>query len=177
MRSTPSKPLKPKRWIAFIFATVVVLAIAIALYLRERSTSGSIDLTGPLLLEARGKDRAWHFTYAGADGVLHTADDWTTVSELALVLGRKITVELRSDDYIYVFSCPELELKEIAVPELDYSLTFPAKKIGTYELSMDPMCGFRLPPGETMGTLKVLSEQDFRSWLDGSTATAPLPDR
>ena len=119
----------------------------------------------PLQVEARGSRRAWQFSYVGLDGILGTDDDRVSSGDLRLPAGADVVIQLRSDDYIYVFSCPGLKLKEIAVPDLEFSIAFRADRNGQYDLAMDPMCGFRLPPGETMGTLRVVPEREFRTWL------------
>ena len=125
------------------------------------------DPGAPLWVEARGSDRAWRFSYSGPDGILGTGDDPVSGGHLKLPAGADVVIQLRSDDYIYVFSCPGLKLKEIAVPDLEFSIGFRADRRGEYDLAMDPICGFRLPPGENMGTLSVVSESDFRLWLGG----------
>ena len=124
-----------------------------------------LDPVEPLRVVARGSERAWRFSYSGPDGVHNTGDDPVSTGHLMLPAGAHVVVQLRSDDYIYVFSCPDLKLKEIAVPDLEFSIAFLADRPGEYDLAMDPMCGFRLPPGQTMGTLSVASESDFRHWL------------
>ena len=111
---------------------------------------------GELTIEARGKSRAWHFTYP---------DEQASSGVLTVPAGVDVVIQLRSDDYLYVFSCPDLALKEIAVPDLDYAISFRVEQPGDFELAMDPMCGFRLPPDQTMGNLRVLPEKEFRRWL------------
>ena len=56
-------------------------------------------------------------------------------------------------------------LKEIAVPDLKYQLRFRADARGDHELAMDPLCGFRLPEGENMGSLRIDPPREFRSWF------------
>ena len=108
-----------------------------------------------LVVEARGHGRAWHFSYG----------DGRSDGRLVLPVGTKVEVRLRSDDFIYVFSCPDLELKEIAVPDLEFSIAFETERVGTHTLAMDPMCGFQLAPGQTMGSLEIVSRSDFHRWL------------
>lgn len=153
-------------------ALVLFAGAIVALWcVRRQSESGAkAPLPHPLLVEARGRGREWQFTYGGADGVLGSDDDVITRRNFRVPAGAEVLIQLRSDDYIYVFSCPDLGIKEIAVPDLRYEIRFRAREPGAYELAMDPMCGFRLPPGGNMGTLEVTSERDFRSWftqLDG----------
>jgi heme/copper-type cytochrome/quinol oxidase subunit 2 len=140
-------------------AALVLFAGAIVALLsaRRQSESGAkARLPHPLLVEARGRGREWQFTYGGADGVLGSDDDVITRRHFRVPAGVEVLIQLRSDDYIYVFSCPDLTIKEIAVPDLSYEIRFRAR---------DPMCGFRLQPGGNMGTLEVTSERAFRSWF------------
>ena len=140
--------------------------IALAWFSLRNDADSRNGLEGaPLRIEARGSDRDWNFSYLGPDGTLDTADDVTNTGELNLPVGAEVVIDLRSDDFIYVFSCPGLGLKEIAVPDLEFSISFTAERPGEFNLLMDPMCGFRLPPGETMGRIKVASASDFRQWL------------
>jgi heme/copper-type cytochrome/quinol oxidase subunit 2 len=117
-------------------------------------------------VEALGSGRAWHFSYGGRDGIPGTADDAVSTGDLTLPENADVVIHLRSRDYIYVFSCPGLNLKEIAVPDLEFSLAFRTGAAGRHELAMDPMCGFPAAPGETMGALRVVSQGGFQSWLD-----------
>ena len=127
---------------------------------------GNPQRTGPMRVEACGADRAWHFSYRGADGIPGNGDDPVSLGDLRLPAHTEVVINLQSKDFIYVFSCPDLNLKEIAVPDLQFSLAFRTGESGRFSLAMDSMCGFPAAPGETMGTLRVVSEGDFKSWLD-----------
>jgi len=127
----------------------------------------------PLRVEARGMGRKWHFSYAGVDGIPGNEDDQVTTGELRLPENAEVVIQLRSKDFIYVFSCPDLNLKEIAVPDLEFSITFRTARPGRHPLAMDPMCGFPAAPGETMGQLQVVSESEFQSWLGSCFLRAP----
>jgi len=123
-------------------------------------------------VEARGVGRAWRFSYPGVDGKLGTEDDLVSHRRLRVPTGAEVVLQLRSEDFIYVFSCPDLSLKEIAVPDLAFTLAFKVEHERNYDLAMDPMCGFQLPPGKTMGTLEGCSKSSFNRWL-GELSKAP----
>lgn len=149
---------------------LALLGIGIgAFLLRARVDVGNVDAVE---VEARGSNRAWRFSYPGPDGRLGTPDDRVSEGQLTLPVGAEVVLRLRSEDFIYVFSCPDLKLKEIAVPDLKFALTFQVDRVGAFDLAMDPMCGFVLPPGKTMGTLTVAPERDFHRWLE---TFRPLP--
>ena len=160
-------PAPNRIWLISGAALVLFAGAIVALLFAHRQTEpgSGARLPRPLLIEARGREREWQFTYGGVDGVLGSDDDVITRRHFRVPAGAEVLLQLRSDDYIYVFSCPDLTMKEIAVPDLNYEIRFRAREPGDYELAMDPMCGFRLSPGATMGSLEVTSERDFRSWF------------
>jgi heme/copper-type cytochrome/quinol oxidase subunit 2 len=139
---------------------------------REAGAAAAVERLDPVRVDALGHGRRWHFSYDGPDGVSGTGDDRVSTGELILPGNTEVRIHLRSRDFIYVFSCPELGLKEIAVPDLEFTLVFRTGGRGRYELAMDPMCGFPAVPGETMGVLRVVLPSDFRSWV-GSAHRGP----
>ncbi|MEN9020568.1 MAG: hypothetical protein GWQ05_21160 [Verrucomicrobiaceae bacterium] len=145
--------MKRNRFTILLLLPMVVAVVLWAVLPRHRRAAMSSG--DDLVVEARGYGRAWQFSYGDArsDG------------RLVLPVGLNVELRLRSDDFIYVFSCPDLGLKEIAVPDLKFSVGFKAEQVGTHTLAMDPMCGFQLAPGQTMGTLEIVSQSKFRRWL------------
>lgn len=150
----------------FIVALMVFSCISAFMVTRgDPSGIPMADWKFPHSIEARGERLGWHFRYSGPDGILGSKDDVQTEKILRVPEGVKFDIQLRSDDYIYVFSCPELELKEIAVPDLEFALELSCGRPGEYDLIMSPLCGFRLPPGELMGKVIVDSKRDFTRWF------------
>ncbi|GIT30378.1 MAG: hypothetical protein Ct9H300mP1_24240 [Planctomycetaceae bacterium] len=74
-------------------------------------------------------------------------------------------LKLTSTDYIYTLSLPELQLEEIAVPELVHILRVDAARAGSYQLLSDPMCAVRFSHDEEMGRLKIEDDSAFQDWL------------
>ncbi len=136
------------------------------LFRTNREDAGSGYSISPILVEARGIGRKWQFSYSGPDGRLASDDDIVVWDELKVPIDTEVVVRLRSDDYIYVFSSPSLDLREMAVPDLEFTIRFQVSEPGEHELAMDPMCGFRLPPGSAMGKITVTSAAAFGSWLE-----------
>lgn len=113
----------------------------------------------PLEIEVTGKKFRWEIHYPGADGKLGTEDDRYGERVLHLPVGAEARIHLRSKDYVYSFALPHLGLREIAVPELEFSLEFATKKTGTFELRGDQLCGFTHP--DLIGTLVVERPEDY----------------
>lgn len=136
----------------------VVLALGLAALFPRFFGASAFWRGERVVIEAFGRDRAWQFSVG----------ERVSQDELKLPLGAEVLINLRSEELIYVFSCPELGLKEIAVPDLEFSLSFKPDRLGNFELLMDPMCGFQLSPGKTMGRLRVVSAAEFRRWSQPS---------
>jgi len=75
----------------------------------------------------------------------------------------EVEIVLKSRDYIYSLEVPQAGLKEIAVPDLTFTLRFEADNIGTFELPGDQLCGYAHP--DLIGTLVVDSQENYRRWL------------
>lgn len=133
------------------------------------SSRRKYDLKQPLLIDATGNREGWVFVYAGIDSERLTDDDFQVRKHAVIPANTDVVFRLHSTDVIYVFSAPELNAKEIAVPDLDFSVRTNVAKIGLYNLVMDPMCGFRLPPGEVMGTISVVAPEKFEYWANKQT--------
>lgn len=95
-----------------------------------------------IVIEVTGDDFNWHFHYPGLDGVFGTPDDRYSVQNLFVPDNSIIRLKLRSNDYVYSFSLPELGLKEIAVPGLSFELQFTTENEQTLRLLGDQFCGF-----------------------------------
>lgn len=89
-----------------------------------------------------GDDYNWYFQYPGPDGVPGTEDDRFSVQDLYLPNHAAIRLILTSKDYLYSFALPELNLKEIAVPDLSFELAFNAGPTRQTNLLGDQFCGF-----------------------------------
>ena len=82
-----------------------------------------------------------------------------------LPLGLAVELELTSRDYIYTFVLPHLDLHQMAVPDLTFSLAFTPQAAGTFAFVGDQMCGFE---HESLnGRVVVESPAAFVEWLAG----------
>ena len=121
---------------------------------------------GPLRIQITGEEYIWQFRYPGPDGALNTADDIVKPGkELHLPFGIEIELELTSQDYIYTFALPHLDLHQVAVPDLTFALAFTPQISGVFAFVGDQMCGFE---HESLnGRVVVESPAAFVDWLAG----------
>jgi cytochrome c oxidase subunit II len=139
-------------------------------------------------VEVTGLQFAWYFRYPGPDnqygrvdpslidaslggayavGVDQTdaaAADDIVVGTMVLPVNRQVDVTLRAQDVIHSFFIPEMRFKQDAVPGLKVQLHFTPAKIGEYEIACAELCG--LGHYKMRGMLRVVSEQDYNTWLN-----------
>ena len=127
---------------------------------RQPSTAQNVPTN--IRVRVTGHEFQWHILYPGPDGRLDTSDDVRSMRHLRLPVGTNVTLDLKSEDYIYTLALPHLRLKEIAVPDLDFSMVFETRSAGTFPLLGDQMCGYTHP--KLIGTLLVEPRADFESW-------------
>ena len=101
-------------------------------------------------IEVRGEGFYWTFVRAGADKKLGTEDDLIFHRELLIEQGSRVRLHIRSNDYIYTLRVPELDLNEVAVPDLTFTYKFVAERLGRYDLPVDPLCGVNFLHDNTM---------------------------
>lgn len=114
-------------------------------------------------IEMTGSKFKWSSRYAGNDGQLGTNDDVQAAQVLHVPVNADIEIRLKSLDYIYTLEVPQASEKQIAVPDLTFTIQFKADKIGTFTMPGDQLCGFAHP--DLMGTLVVDSQADYARWL------------
>lgn len=127
------------------------------------SASRPIEWDEPIPIEVTGREFAWRIRYSGPDGVLGTADDRHTVRNLHAPRHTQLRVILKSEDYLYSFSVPNHQLKEIAVPDLSFELLIQTGDSGTLAYRGDQFCGFSHP--DLSGEIVVQSDDEFAAWL------------
>ncbi len=110
----------------------------------ELPRSGSI--TPPFVVGVDAHQFEWRFRYPGRDGVVWTADDLVSVSELAVPAGRAVELVMRSRDVIHSFFAPALRTKRDVVPGRDTRLSF-VIEAGDLPMALAPVDGGEAAPG------------------------------
>ena len=82
---------------------------------------------------------------------------------MAVPVNREVELMLRSKDVIHDFFCPQLRIKQDAVPGLAIRIHFTANRIGEYEVACAELCG--LGHYRMRTTLTVMSDGDYQKWL------------
>ncbi|MEE8146386.1 MAG: hypothetical protein V3T24_02185 [Longimicrobiales bacterium] len=168
--------------------TAAAVAVTIALPLgpaeAARQAGAPVEQAQPaptalpeLRIEITGFEFQWHVRYPGPDGELGTADDLLDRRHVRVPVGRDVELVLHSRDYLYSLALPHVSLKEIAVPDLTFSIRLTPDSVGSFELRGDQFCGYSHP--DLMGDFLVMTESDFEQWTReglSSSMSAKAPE-
>jgi cytochrome c oxidase subunit 2 len=127
------------------------------------STAEMSRLPSPFVVEAAGADDEWRYRYPGLDGRLGTADDRQVAGDLHLPSETRVQLRLKSADAVYFFGIPQLGLKQVAIPDMDFTLELETGAVDRYALLGDQLCGSVHP--RMRGNLVVESLPAFMAWL------------
>jgi len=116
----------------------------------------------PWEIELIGSDFEWEITDPGRDGKLGTHDDLHLTPPIRLPANIPVRVRLRSRDFLYTFELPEHQIKEIAVPDLSYSVEFNSGQPRETEFRGDQFCNNS--HNALSGALLIQNWHEFRRW-------------
>jgi cytochrome c oxidase subunit 2 len=117
-----------------------------------------------ITVEVTGEEYNWYFRYPGPDGELNTEDDKFSERNLYLPDNTDVTLKLASKDYVYNITLPDIDQKEIAVPDLDFQMTFRTSNKDKWQFKGDQFCGYS---HETLiGEVFIRDQvsEDFYKW-------------
>jgi cytochrome c oxidase subunit II len=132
-----------------------------------------------LTVEVTAKQFNWQVVYAGPDGKFGTEDDKKFLDEMHVPVGKKIRVNLKSQDVIHSFFVPNFRIKQDAVPGREIGAWFDANKPGKYEWPCAELCGFG--HSGMRGWVYVHTPEEYAKWeaenlkADASAAPAAEP--
>ena len=109
-------------------------------------------------IKVTGQKWFWSFSYL---------DGPTTVEELVVPVNKPIKLLMSSQDVIHSFFVPDFRIKMDVLPNR-YTVTwFEAVHTGEFQIYCTEFCG--KGHSEMLGKVKVLSESDFKTWLEKSS--------
>ena len=90
------------------------------------------------------------------------------INALHIPTGQPIQLTIISQDVFHSFSIPAFRVKREAIPGRYTSAWFEATKVGTYHLFCTQYCGTN--HSQMIGDVVVMTPDDFKKWLAGSTS-------
>jgi cytochrome c oxidase subunit II len=94
------------------------------------------------------------------------------IDSLHVPINQPIQLTLISQDVFHSFSIPAFRVKREAIPGRYTTVWFEASQIGTYHLFCTQYCGTQ--HSGMIGEVDVLSPEDYKKWLAGSTSGVSL---
>lgn len=152
--------------------TVIPAIILVVLTFHSQQVWSQVRGTPPpasLEVEITAEQFAWNIRYPGADGVLNTADDVTTINQLHLPVHQTVLIRLKSKDVIHSFFVPQFRVKLDAVPGITGRLWLSATKTGNVEITCAELCG--LGHYRMRGFLTIEPSEAFQAWLAKTAVT------
>ncbi|MDA1066027.1 MAG: cytochrome C oxidase subunit II [Verrucomicrobia bacterium] len=154
-----------KKWISIphylvLFFDVFIVAGAIAVWYDVKQRLPEPDLVVGVIAQ----QWAWTFIHPGADGVLHTNDDITTIDELHIMENVTYHVEMESKDVLHSFSVPVFRLKQDVIPGRKITGWFKATKTGEWDIQCTEICG--IGHGLMPARIHIKSAYDHKQWVE-----------
>lgn len=119
----------------------------------------------PLQVQLSVVDHRWRVARTSLGSTTAFAERSRTGLTLYVPVDTPLVLALKSEDYIYTLGIPEMDLKEMAIPGLEFKLAFCPKQVGEYLLEGEEMCG---EPGMIgPGRIVVESREAFMKRLRG----------
>ncbi len=97
------------------------------------------------------------------------------INQLTLPVGEPVRIIMTSEDVIHDFFIPAFRTKQDAVPGRYTYLWFTPTKIGEYHIFCSQYCGTE--HSRMVGTVHVLSRDDYDKWLTGPKADLSMATR
>jgi heme/copper-type cytochrome/quinol oxidase subunit 2 len=82
----------------------------------------------------------------------------------------QVLLVFKSSDYIYTFTLPAFNLKEIAVPDMEFTARLCVSGTGIFDFRGDELCGG--PDSRLDGRLFVEPHDQFLDWYEGMSPEA-----
>ncbi len=111
---------------------------------------------GAMQVYVTAKQWMWKFSYP---------DGSASMDVLTVPLGKPIKLVMTSRDVIHSFYVPAFRAKHDVVPGRYYTIWFTANTPGLFNIECAEYCG--VDHSRMLGLVQVLSDEDYRRWLDG----------
>ena len=156
-------------WSAIPAVTVVFIGLWSAIIWDDIKGRDSVP-EGSLAYDVRAEQFEWHFTHAGVDGTLGTADDFQLRNQLHVPVNQPVVLNATAEDVIHAFFVPALRVKQDIVPGLGAVIWFEATSTGEYEIACAELCGMGHYRMRAM--LTIHTQEEYSQWLASQSPVA-----
>lgn len=120
---------------------------------------------GAMVINVTAKQWMWKFSYPSGRRAINV---------LTVPVGRAVKLLMTSRDVIHSFYVPGFRIKQDVIPGRYVTAWFEATAQGSYDIYCAEYCG--ISHSRMLGTVTVLSQPDYDSWLARESASDTLTD-
>jgi len=166
-----------------IIETVLLLGFSIPFWAKQ--VNALPNRPDAIEVKVIAEQFAWNIHYPGADGIFGNTDiqyfdkqanpvgldpndpngkdDFTTINQLHLPIGRPAIIHLTSKDVMHSFALHFMRVKQDIIPGMSIPTWFTPTKSGEFEIGCAQLCG--IGHYYMRGKLIIHHEEDFQSWV------------
>jgi cytochrome c oxidase subunit 2 len=153
---------KPERAVALsgVITAIILFALIIVSSVFGRELYSEHARSDELVIHVTGHQWWWEFQYQNGS----PNEFLTTANEMHIPVGRRVRVDVTSNDVIHSFWVPALAGKIDAIPDHHNSIVFQADTPGTYRGQCAEFCGLQ---HAHMGLLVIAEDPEkFQAWFE-----------
>jgi len=172
-----------------LIETILLLAFSIPFWAQH--VNAFPERTDTVEVRINAEQFAWNVHYPGEDGLFGNTsieyfekqsnpmgldpndpagkDDFTTINQLHLPIGKPAIIHLTSRDVMHSFSLPIMRVKQDVIPGMSIPTWFTPTKTGQWEIACAQLCG--LGHYRMRGFLTIHRQEDYKNWLEEQAAS------
>ena len=175
----------------------IVLLLGFAYPLWAKRSDIDLKPTGENVVNLRavGEQFRWTFHYAGPDKMVgmtnpfridagsngiglvkedvNALDDFISVNELVVPVGRPVIIQVTSKDVIHGLALVPLFSQQDAIPGTEIPMWFTPTREGEWDIVCAQLCG--RGHAQMVATVRVVSAEDFDKWFAKQNPLLPRP--
>ena len=172
---------------------VLLLGFAVPMWSKMASASNFPKESESTVIHVVAQQFAWNFRYPGLDGVAGkqnfalvdanknpfgldltdsaAKDDFATVNDMHVPVGKPVIVQITSKDVIHSFKVIAMRVTQDAIPGLKIAAHFTPTQVGTYQINCAQLCG-NGHASMTGGRLVVVTAEEYQQWVAAKSKSA-----
>ena len=166
-----------------IFEAILLIGFSIPFWAKQ--VNAFPERSDAVEVRVVAEQYAWNIHYPGPDGLFGATgieyfnkqsnpigidpddpngkDDFVTINQLNLPIGKPAIIHLSSKDVIHSFFLPEMRVKQDAIPGMVIPTWFTPTKTGNWDIACAQLCG--LGHYRMKGFLNIQSQEEYDDWV------------
>jgi cytochrome c oxidase subunit 2 len=149
-----------------VFWTVVPTILVFIIFVWGFKTYLKMNIPPENALQIKVTAQKWFWGFSYPQGA-------TTTNEIVVPVNKPVNLLMSSQDVIHSFYVPGFRVKMDVIPNRYSTLWFQPTEQGEFDLFCTEYCG--KGHSEMIGKVRVVSDQEYQSWLDSNTGENDLP--